>query len=267
MRAIGWTMLAVLVGTAGCASSGGAFHVYQSPLLAAEPSTPRPNDRSLDPAQPAERPDETVVAQSGQSVWEKTPPLATKKRKARTFASGMGGRTDEGGGSAESGDFAPAVAAEYVWRTFEINGATIPETAISSIPALWEACRAAGKTRASDPLPGDAVFFHNVFDANADGRNNDWYTHVGVVETVRKDGAARVMSYIGGKVVRFWVDPKRPDEVGDDTQPVNSRLRIPTADDAPFTQYHAGQLFAGYCTLLDAKQQVVVMDEWQPTRD
>jgi len=263
-----WTVLAISMGmasVAGCAAqSRGPFHVYQSPLLAAEPAVPRPNDRSFDPAS-SQRSPEQVVATSAEASWAEPRPERTRRRGTSTR--GIGGRNQEGSSSSEASDFAPALAAEYVWRTFEINGVSAPDAARVSIPSLWEACRAAGKTRQDAPLPGDAVFFHNVFDANADGRNNDWYTHVAVVENVRDDGAARVMSYIGGKVVRFWLDASRPDEVGDDANPVNSRLRIPTADDAPFTQYHAGQLFAGYCTLLDAKRQVVVMDEWQPTRE
>ena len=263
----------------GCATQDATpFHVYQSPLLAAETPTPRPSDRSFDPAHLGDYPEgEQVVADSRSADWEKPAPAKgaaaakavakdARPRRKPVLSIGLGGRDGAASSSNEAGDFAPALAAEYAFRTFAINGASLPQTALHSIPNLWEACRSAGRTKQSEPLPGDAVFFHNAFDANTDGRNNDWYTHVGIVEAVDSHGTVTVMSYIGAHVVRTWANPSHPDEVGDDVDPVNSRLRIPTADDAPFTQYHAGQLFAGYCSVPGEKTQVVLMDDWQPQR-
>ncbi len=262
--------------TSACASTERApFHVYRSPLLAGDPTVPEPADRQFDPANPGDYPTdrETVVADSSRDEWDAQPPAHASRtaRKAKTKRGGrtgtrptlaIGGRGEVATGSDIDGQFVPRQAALYVWKTFEINGAMLPADAQADIAALWRTCKKQGKTGHTTPLPGDAVFFHNTFDANSDGRNNDWYTHVGVVETVRKDGAARVMSYVGGAVTSFWVDPNRPDEIGADDAPVNSRVRIPTADDAPYTQYHAGQLFAGYCSVLADRKQVVVMDAW-----
>jgi len=140
----------------------------------------------------------------------------------------------------------------------------LADTTRTSIPKLWSACKSRGTTHQGTPLPGDAAFFHNAFDANADGRNNDWYTHVGIVETVDEHGTATVLSWQGGKVARLVVNPKQPDVSDVDGRQVNSRLRAPAADDAPYTQYYAGQLFAGWCTFLDGKKDVVVMDSWAP---
>lgn len=269
------TTAAFAILAASCASADSApFHVYRSPLLAAETTVTEPADREYDPAQPGDYPaPERVVAQSDEDAWESQPQEqqstaegSRKRSKKRFFSLAIGGRDDEPSGSADGSQFVARFAAQYVWRTFEINGVDLPQSAQHDIATMWETCRAAGRTSQKTALPGDAVFFHNVVDANGDGRNNDWYAHVGIVEKVRSDGAARVLSYVGGEVIGSWIDPTRPEEIGTDEAPVNSRLRIPTADDPPFTQYYAGQLFAGYCSMLDARAKVVVMDEWEPTR-
>lgn len=269
---------AVLGGSlTGCASQRQApFHVYQSPLLAAQSETPRAPDREFDPARPGDYPPaERVVAQNDDHRWDREKPRPSRKARKSSRASrqaaeprrptlSIGGRGQKGSSSAESSDFDPRRAAEYLWRTFEINGATPPAGARHSIPALWEHCKAAGKTHQNTPLPGDAVFFHNAFDANADGRNNDWYTHVGVVVSVDEHQTAEVLSWKGGKVRSLSVNVSHADETERDGQVINSRLRTPTPDDPPFTQYHTGQLFAGWCTALDGKKDVIVMDAWAP---
>jgi hypothetical protein len=260
----------------GCASQRQApFHVYQSPLLAAQSETPRAPDRDFDPARPGDYPAaERVVAQNDDDRWEETKPAVSRsrgqkarrpraKRKKRPALS-IGGRGSKGSSSAESSDFDTRRAAEYLWRTLEINGVAPPASAKHSIPLLWEHCKANGKTHQKSPLPGDVAFFHNAFDANADGRNNDWYTHVGVVVDVDAYGTADVLSWKGGKVRTIKLNVAHPDEAERDGEVINSRLRTPTADDAPFTQYHAGQLFAGWCTILDGKKDVIIMDAWAP---
>jgi hypothetical protein len=268
-----------IVGTtfaSGCASQRQApFHVYQSPLLAAQSETPRAPDREFDPARPGDYSlGERVVAQNDDSRWEeKKPtrgsggakPTTQPPRSKRDLpALSIGGRGKKGSSSAESTDFDPRRAAEYLWRTFEVNGVAPPASARHSIPALWEHCKAMEKTHQNSPLPGDAVFFHNAYDANADGRNNDWYSHVGVVAAVDEYGTAEVLSWKGGTVRTLKINTAHPDETEHAGEVINSRLRTPTADDAPFTQYHTGQLFAGWCTLLDGKKDVIVMDAWAP---
>lgn len=258
---------------AGCATERQApFHVYQSPLLAAENQNPRPVDRTFDPSAPGDWPteSETVVARSEDSVKRAKRRAQREERRSKSEAnapslptlsvSGVGGRDSKPvSGSAEAGDYAPPLAAAYVHKTFAVNGVTLPAAAQTSIPKLWESCRSAGNTHQGTPLPGDAAFFHNVVDANGDGRNNDWYTHVAVVEEVSSDGTATMLAWRGGAVVKLSVNPTQPDDTA-----INSQLREPTADDPPFTQYHAGQLFAGWCTVLDGKRDIIVMDSWAP---
>lgn len=259
----------------GCASDRQApFHVYQSPLLAAEQQNPRPVERTFDPSAPGDwtTESETVVAKSEDSVTRarkkaerREQAKVRKKPKSNKLPSlsittAVGGKDDDAGSSsAEATDYAPPLAAAYVHKTFSVNGVNLPAASQTSVPRLWEACKKSGKTHQGTPLPGDAAFFHNAFDANNDGRNNDWYTHVAVVEQVSADGTATALAWRGGSVVKLTVNPGKPDDVEQ-----NSQLRVPTADDPPFTQYHAGQLFAGWCTVLDGKRDVIVMDSWSP---
>ena len=116
-----------------------------------------------------------------------------------------------------------------------------------------------------EPAAGDIAFFHNVFDANDDGRNNDWYTHVAIVEGVDASGTVHLLGYRDGKVRSFTMNLEHPDarELGGG-QPANTRLRPKRDDDPPFTQHLSGQLFAGYCALLGGKSELVVVDNWQP---
>lgn len=259
-----WTaVLTVACATTACATERAPLHVYQSPLLAANTENPRVADRTFDPVQPDDIGGETVVAQSEDS-GQRARREARKMRQSRKLADtqipalsigSVGGYEDDVSGSGNG--YAPMVAAAYVYKTFEVNGVILPPVARNSVPRLWDACRTHGTVNAA-PRVGDAVFFHNVFDANGDGRNNDWYTHVGIVESVR-GGAVTVLSWRDGTVSKFSVNPSKADDLD-----ANSQIREPAASDAPFTQYHAGHLFAGWCSVMDGKQDVVVMDSWSP---
>lgn len=114
------------------------------------------------------------------------------------------------------------------------------------------------------PAVGDLVFFHNTHDGNADGRPNDWYSHVGIVEAVDSADTVTVLSYVGGNVGRVYMNRRTPGDVrvGDDT--VNTELRARRRGDPEHTQYTAGHLFAGFASLLGERTQVVVLDVWQP---
>ena len=94
------------------------------------------------------------------------------------------------------------------------------------------------------PAPGDLVFWRDTYDRNRNGRADDPFTHVGVVEYV-VDGTV-VFLHRGGKAVaRGAMDPARPGEGTANGVVVNSpiRARNPRLAGVPFL---AGALFAGY---------------------
>ncbi len=98
------------------------------------------------------------------------------------------------------------------------------------------------------PRVGDLVFFHNTYDRDKDSRADDWFTMVGVVESV--DGSATI-TFIGfaqGGVRRLYLNTQRPAVRRNDAsqKTLNSIVRAKSLADRPFTSYLSGELFASY---------------------
>jgi hypothetical protein len=99
----------------------------------------------------------------------------------------------------------------------------------------------------SAPEPGDLAFFHDTYDRNRDGRVNDPFTHVALVEAVEDDVVVLLHRGVGG-VERIRMDLGHPSDP--DT---NDRVRMPRGDDPPTSKVLAGELFAGYGALPRAR--------------
>lgn len=94
--------------------------------------------------------------------------------------------------------------------------------------------------RVEAPRPGDLAFFHDTYDRNRDGRANDPYTHVAVVEKV--EGTAVLLLHRGARgVERFRMDLTRPAD-----PEANDPVRFTRAKDPSGTRRLAGQLFAAF---------------------
>jgi len=93
------------------------------------------------------------------------------------------------------------------------------------------------------PRPGDLAFFHHTYDRNRDGRANDPYTHVALVEAV--DGERVTLLHRGSRgIERVRMDLRRPsDPAAND--PVRARRRR----DPRGLRVLSGELFAGYGAL------------------
>lgn len=97
------------------------------------------------------------------------------------------------------------------------------------------------------PAPGDLVFWHDTYDRNRNGRADDRFTHVGIVEYV-VDGTV-VFVHRGGKAVaRAAMNPERPGERSADgvllNSPIKARSRARRGEPVL-----AGALFAAYARL------------------
>ncbi len=150
------------------------------------------------------------------------------------------------------------VKAVYAANRVRING--------DSIPAAWREVQSEGTIyHATRPVVGDLVFFHNTYDANGDGRPNDWFTHVAVVESVSANATVTFLSYRGEGVTRGHLNLENPGatEIGGAT--ANTTLRAERAGDPDYAQYLAGELFAGFGSLLGNRNEVIVIDEWSPS--
>lgn len=97
-----------------------------------------------------------------------------------------------------------------------------------------------GGERVEAPRPGDLAFFHDTYDRNHDGRRNDRWTHVALVEKV--EGALVTLVHRGVHgIERLRLDLARPDDPA-----ANDRLRVPRKGDPPGTPLLAGELLTGF---------------------
>ena len=163
--------------------------------------------------------------------------------------------------------FDEAASVAYVAAVYRVNRLDISQAGDGESPDLVElykfTYRHGTVYQSAAPAAGDLVFFHNTYDRNGDGRWNDWYTLVAVVEQVRSDGTVSALAYVDGAVRRLYLNLNQPgvhfDEEG---QWLNSRMRADLElEDA---RGNAGTLFAGYGNLLGSVSQVAIIDNWQP---
>ena len=251
-----------LVTVIGCADRKAEYEpvpygVYDSPLIASAST----GDRERRPAK---------KAKSGSS--SSTPPRSPKPPPDEWRGDpdqepiNDRGRSSSDGRDKQDANRPQSIghAARYVAAVYRLNDVSLTDEQASSIPALYRKCRANHAVYTEGPpAAGDLVFFHNTVDANRDGRNNDWYTHVGLVESTR-NGVVSVLSYRQGSVQSFRMSLEHAAKQRHDGRVVNARIRPEQSDDPPYTQYLAGQLFAGYCGLLGDVSELVVIDNWQP---
>ena len=150
-------------------------------------------------------------------------------------------------------------------ETYAQNGVAIEGAGTLSVIELYRLVQRRGTIyHAQQAAAGDIVFFHNTHDANRDGRNNDWYTHVGVVEQVLGDSTIVVLSWRQGAVTRDTMNLAKPNFAEDGGRLINTPLREHRASDPPFTQYLSGELFAGFGSMLGEINSVLVLDTWTP---
>lgn len=159
----------------------------------------------------------------------------------------------------------PRHALKYVLDTYAMNGLRFDNAEALSIIDLYRAVQKSGTIyHSKTPIVGDLVFFHNTYDANGDRRNNDWYVHVGVIESVANDGTIAILSYRDGSVTRDHMNLKHSHDAQINGKSANSTLRTKQKNDSAYTQYLAAELFAGFGSILGDRNQVRVMNKWKP---
>jgi len=101
------------------------------------------------------------------------------------------------------------------------------------------------------PQPGDIIFFHNTWDRNNDGRNNDWYTGTGIVTAV-EEATVVFVGVANGQVRELRMNLDKPDvrRIEEEKTNLNSFMRAKRLSDPEYTQYLSGELFAGYASIL-----------------
>jgi cell wall-associated NlpC family hydrolase len=122
------------------------------------------------------------------------------------------------------------------WRAANVRPRLAP--ARSRTESLYRATE-----RVDAPLPGDVAFFHDTYDRNRDGKANDRFTHVALVEAVDGDAVTLLHRGVHG-VERVRMDLARPDDPA-----ANDRVRVVKKGDRRKPRVLAGELFAGYGAL------------------
>lgn len=144
-------------------------------------------------------------------------------------------------------------SARFVIAVLEKNGVHLPTKGKgSAIQAMYYALKKRSQVYDRDlPLPGDLVFFHNTEDQNRDNRNNDWYSMIGIVEKIGADGTISFIAPHFGTIKRIALNLRRPQVRRDEKtgQVINAFLRVKRMDDPEYTQYLAGELYAGFGSL------------------
>jgi len=98
------------------------------------------------------------------------------------------------------------------------------------------------------PEPGDLVFFSDTYDRNGNGRLDDAFTHVGMVESVTDEGTVRFLHYIGGAVRIGRMNLLRPHVHADEQTGsiLNDFLRRRRRGDSAKVKYLASELWIGF---------------------
>ncbi len=246
---------------------------YRNTYLATQTPRSRPDTRvasaserrSDGPGPDArKRPVASKVKQKAKSSAKAKAPVASKvKQKAKSKRANKKSLPPKG-----NSRFNPQHSAAYLKTIYEANGIKLGKMkGNDAVATLYAQTKKQGTVyHATRPAIGDLVFFHNTFDRNGDGRNNDWYTHAGLVEGVDEDGTIYVLSYWDGKVQSFPINLEHPRIGTDDRNKKvwNTVLRNKADDDPAFTQYLGGELFAGFGSLLGERTELVVVDDWKP---
>ena len=143
----------------------------------------------------------------------------------------------------------PFEASAFAYDAIAALGLTLDPHARTSPHALYYACKKARSIHFGRRAErGDLIFFHNTVDQNEDGRHNDWYTHVAVVESIDERETITVLTQRDGELARASLNLNHPDQgATPEGHTLNHELRARAEGDLPYTQYLGSQLFAGFC--------------------
>lgn len=179
------------------------------------------------------------------------PGSATQNAIAATAGRLVGARTIQAGGRLVSYDCAGVTRAIYLSQGTDLyEGGAVTRQA-NGVGLIYEHVRKYGRLHRGPVIhPGDLVFFDNTWDVNDDGVVNDRLTHVGVVESVERDGTVIFISRVAQAVERYRMNLRTPNVVrASDGRTLNDYLRRKKPGDPLATGYLTGQLFAGFGTL------------------
>jgi hypothetical protein len=162
------------------------------------------------------------------------------------------------------GYWSPDLAAAYIRDTYDANRASLPTEANGLTDIYRLAVRNGAVYYNEYPAAGDVVFFNHTWDRNADNRDNDYYTHAGIVEGVDEDGTISILSFCGDEVTRTYMNLLHAQTSELNGRVVNTPLRERHGEEGS-NAWLSSHLFAGFAAFLGADvQEVHLLDEWDP---
>lgn len=169
----------------------------------------------------------------------------------RTAVGLLGARTVNINGTSVQYDCAGVARAIFLRHGVDLYESRFVSRQANGVRLIHQHVRQFGQLHQGPVVsPGELVFFDNTWDFNGDGQVNDPLTHVGVVETVERDGTVVFLSRVAGAVERYRMNLRQPHRHrADDGRVLNDYLRRKRGGDAAGGAYLTGQLFAGFGAL------------------
>ncbi|HYO58047.1 NlpC/P60 family protein [Archangium sp.] len=122
-----------------------------------------------------------------------------------------------------------------------LSHGTLPgENAVS---AIHRRAQRSGALHHRTPRPGDLVFFRETYDRNRDGVRNDGMTHLGVIESVERDGTVVFVHRGSSGVKRSRMNLRFPEQRGQGGRVLNDYIRRAEGGERARL---ASELFGGY---------------------
>jgi hypothetical protein len=221
------------------------------------PPAPPPIQDEPPSAQPLPdvREPRNVVAPSALASWLRhgENPTLRRQRIAAFAASLVGSRRVVVNGRRYANNCSDFVRAVYAIEGIDLYRWPSRPKGFSGVRGVYGLARLTGALHfRPKPEMGDVVFFHHTYDFNRNRRIDDYLSHIGVVERVDPDGTVHYIDRSGGRVRRGKMNVRRPHLWRDphSLKLLNSYLRRRKKIDPPGTRYLAGDLFAGFGTLI-----------------
>lgn len=169
----------------------------------------------------------------------------------RTAVDLLGARTIEIDGRRIAYDCAGVTRAIFLTHGVDLYRSTYVSRQANGVWLIYQHVKQFGRLHEGSVVkPADLVFFHNTWDANGDGKVNDPLTHVGIVETVERDGTIVFISRVAGAVERYRMNLSHPHlHRQGNGEVLNDYLRRKDRQDDPATRYLTAELLAGFGSL------------------
>lgn len=162
----------------------------------------------------------------------------------------VGAKTIESQGRRIAYDCAGVTRAIYLAHGIDLFEGGAGDGKVNGVGLIYNHLRKHGQLHRGPVVQaGDLVFFDNTWDYNGDGLINDPLTHVGVVETVERNGTIVFISRVSGAIERYRMNVAYPHiHRTADGRLLNDYMRRKHWRDGERTPYLTGELFAAFGT-------------------